>query len=51
MDEGNKELRDAVTAKNMTKIKRAQSKIDMAIESRKRATNNLQKLEAKKKKK
>ena len=49
IDEGNKELRTAILVKNMEKIQGAQSKIDMAIASRKRATQNLIGLEAKKK--
>ena len=51
IDEGNKELRTAILVKNMEKIQGAQSKIDMAIASRKRATQNLIGLEAKKKEK
>ena len=43
-------MREAIVSNNMTKIQEAQSRIEMALEAKKRSNNQLEELKAKKQK-
>ena len=46
----NHSLREAIVGNNMTKIQEAQSRIEMALEAKKRSSSQLEELKAKKQK-
>ena len=49
IEEGNSNLRKAIASQDMSKIQKAQSKLEMAISARKRASERLETLMKKKK--
>ena len=46
----NHSLREAIVGNNMTKMQEAQSRIEMALEAKKRSSSQLEELKAKKQK-